>query len=223
MSNWRTGSNLLFTGYQISGYFHVAALGDSFTTIANSWDEKLNARVQANIVDNGVAGDLLSSANNAGANVEDRYDAEVRDAYAGWVIIIAGVNDVRSAAVGVSPIANMQATANSILAKCQLYGIRLGIATIAPFGGNGAYSPERESYRTTWNSWLISWAASNGVDLYDIATALKDSGDATLLAAAYDFGDGLHPNDAGSTVISDLIYDADNVDLDKRNTYIPVF
>ena len=69
------------------------------------------------------------------------------------------------------------------------------IATITPFMNAEGYDAEHEDIRSTVNDWVRT-SAPNFVD-FDLAIRSQNS--PTQLDKKYDFGDHLHPNDAGQT------------------------
>ena len=62
--------------------------------------------------------------------------------------------------------------------------------------GSFVYTPEKEAARQAVNEFIRTSGEFDGVVDFDAAT--RDPADPTRLQAAYDGGDGLHPNDAGS-------------------------
>ena len=62
-------------------------------------------------------------------------------------------------------------------------------------GGSFVYTPEKEATRQAVNQFIRTSGEFDGVVDFDAAT--RDPADPTRLQAAYDGGDGLHPNDAG--------------------------
>lgn len=186
----------------------VAAVGDSITAGANEWHDKLELSCRATVNDDGVAGDELSEANRVGAtSIEGRYAAAIVGV--DWAIVQGGVNDLLNSGT----IANMQSTASAILAASS--GIRLGFMNIAPFSGYSSWTSAMETDRLAWNSWLETAAADNGVDFYDIASALADPADSSALLSTYDSGDGLHPNEAGAIRIARVVLEQHQYELDQ--------
>jgi len=71
--------------------------------------------------------------------------------------------------------------------------------TLTPMGSSFVYTPEKEAIRQAVNTFIRSSGEFDGVADFDAAT--RDPADPSRLAAAYDGGDGLHPNDAGSAAM----------------------
>lgn len=214
MAVWRKSST--FGKKQKSPLREVVALGDSFTD-NYLWSEKLDILTVAAVENAGYANYVLSTANNA-ASIESKFDERVDDALAGWVIIQAGINDISDTA---DPIANMKVTIEALRVKCVALGVRMDVMNVSPFGNFMAWTSAKETLRNEWNDWLLPWCAANNVIHYDISTALKDDVDATILKAAYDSGDGLHPNAAGAQVMADLVYTQSGTELDSANDFVP--
>lgn len=192
---------------------NIAALGDSITNGEGEWDEQLNALCRARIIDKGVDGNRLSTANNA-ASVEARFDADVDDADMDEVIIPAGINDIK---LDTSPVSNMQNTVAALHAKADGLGIAIAFCNVSPFGGNGAWTAAKEVDRLAYNSWLASYCSTNSLEMYDIDSVLRDPADTKMLLAAYHDGDELHPNFLGATQITNLIYNqsSESLNADK--------
>ncbi len=68
--------------------------------------------------------------------------------------------------------------------------------TLTPVGGSFVYTPEKEAARQAVNEFIRTSGEFDGVVDFDAAT--RDPAEPTRLQAAYDGGDGLHPNDAGN-------------------------
>ncbi|WP_372343477.1 SGNH/GDSL hydrolase family protein [Streptomyces sp. KL116D] len=82
------------------------------------------------------------------------------------------------------------------------HGLQALGATILPFEGDslGFYTPEREAARQALNRWIRTSGAYDGV--VDFDAAVRDPQHPGRLLAAYDSGDGLHPNDAGMAAMA---------------------
>lgn len=211
MANWRISDN--FSDYPTGTPKLVSALGDSITGGLGEWDELLDAKARATVTDKGTGGDTFADANNVGASVENRFTADVITFGADWVIVQAGVNDMISAAVDTDPNPNMEAAAAAMVSAALSNGIRIDFMNTTPFGNHVSYSAQREGYRVAWNAWLLSYCATNNIKHYDIASVLADPTDSTVVLAAYDNGDGLHPNGAGAQAIADLVWLESSYDL----------
>ena len=114
----------------------------------------------------------------------------------GAVHIQIGTNDTGNAV----PLATYQTNMAAMVALIKAKGIPVTIGTIPPRGPASATAPIRSAI-AAYNTWLRLWAPSQGVELAEVHAALADTitGDYT---AAYDSGDGVHPNDLGHQKIA---------------------
>jgi lysophospholipase L1-like esterase len=63
--------------------------------------------------------------------------------------------------------------------------------------------PEKEAKRQAVNNWIRTSGAFDGI--IDFERVLADPTHPTAIAAAYDSGDHLHPNDAGYKAMGEAI------------------
>lgn len=116
------------------------------------------------------------------------------------VVFLEGINDI-----GLG-----NATANQIIdgmkevaARAHEKGLRIFAGTLPPFGGAGYYSEEKELVRQEVNRWILTNEVFDG--MIDFNTALADPQHPEQLLPAYDFGDHLHPSDAGFKALAECI------------------
>jgi lysophospholipase L1-like esterase len=195
----------------------VVAFGDSITDTANTtgnanhrWPDFLARRLAA------VSGDTLSVVNaGLGGNrvLADRPGQPYygvagvkrfeRDALGQSgvraVILLEGINDIGYSASSADIIAGYrQLIAAAHAAHTPIYG-----ATLTPMGGSGIDSPDHQRTWREVNNWIRTSHAFDGV--IDFAAATADPNDPTRMLAAYDSGDHLHPNDAGTRAMADAV------------------
>lgn len=197
----------------------VVALGDSITDGYGSttdqnhrWPDFLAVRLaQAHraiaIVDAGISGNrILHDLPEAeyGPSALARFDRDVLSvAGARTVILLESINDIGIA--GSNALAEQATSAadiivglKQIIARAHAHGLRVLGGTLTPFAGTtfpGYYSAEGESKRQAVNRWIRDGHEFDGV--VDFDSALRDPAQLDHLAAAFDSGDHLHPNDAG--------------------------
>jgi len=85
-------------------------------------------------------------------------------------------------------------------------GLSVYLATQQPNGSAttpNVYTPENEAKRQAVNRWIRTTREIDGVVDYDLA--LRDPANPVQLRPAYDFGDGIHPNDAGHEALARAI------------------
>ncbi|WP_181787491.1 SGNH/GDSL hydrolase family protein, partial [Streptomyces phytophilus] len=118
------------------------------------------------------------------------------------VVVLLGINDLGHP--GRDAPRDEEVTAaelisghRSLIRQAHARGLRIHGATVLPVEGDdlGFYTPEREEVRQTVNDWIRTAGEYDGTVDFDAAT--RDPAHPSRLLAAYDSGDGLHPNDAG--------------------------
>ncbi|WP_103338516.1 SGNH/GDSL hydrolase family protein [Amycolatopsis sp. CA-126428] len=195
----------------------VVAFGDSITDTANTtgnanhrWPDFLSRRLDAvrgptlSVVNAGLGGNRLLADRPgqpyygvAGVNRLDR-DVFEQTGVRG-MILLEGINDIGYNAVAPDIIAGYR----QVVRSAHAHGVRIYGATLTPMGGSFMDTPEQ---RQTWldvNAWIRTGGAFDGVLDFAAATASKvDSG---TLNPAYDSGDHLHPNDAGTRAMADAV------------------
>jgi lysophospholipase L1-like esterase len=119
------------------------------------------------------------------------------------VILLESINDIGQP--GNADLPEQAVTAEDIIVgmrqiveRADAHGIKVFGATLTPFGGASApgyYTPEGEEKRQAVNRWIREGGAFDGV--IDFDAVLRDRANPDHLAAQYDVGDHVHPNDAG--------------------------
>jgi lysophospholipase L1-like esterase len=155
-----------------------------------------------------------------------RFDRDVL-ALAGvrYVILMEGVNDLDSIGLKVNgkEVDNPMLAASAediisgyqqIIARAHTHGIKIIGTTIMPYEGEGmesngrvtlenAYSTAKENMRELINRWVLGSRAFDGV--IDFDSVVRDPTRPTQLLPAYDSGDHIHPNDAGTAAMASSI------------------
>ncbi|MFE3618503.1 GDSL-type esterase/lipase family protein, partial [Streptomyces anulatus] len=129
----------------------------------------------------------------------------------GTAIVLIGINDIGlSGSAGPDGVvypqvstAQLIAGYRELIAQARTDGVYIVGATIPPFAGSTYFSPEKERLRTEVNTWIRESDAFDKV--VDLEQALTEPGDRTRLAAAFDSGDHLHPNDSGYRAMAVVI------------------
>jgi lysophospholipase L1-like esterase len=195
----------------------VVALGDSITdtsaTTGNTnhrWPDFLARRLDAvhgptlSVVNAGLGGNRVLLPRDGepfyGVPALDRLE---RDVYAQTgvrtVILLEGVNDIGFDATAPDLIAGLR----EIAARTHAAGLRIIGGTITPFGGSFIESPARNQTWAAVNDWIRTSGAFDAV--VDFAAATAAPGNPMALNPAYDSGDHLHPNDAGTEAMANAI------------------
>jgi lysophospholipase L1-like esterase len=144
---------------------------------------------------------LVQLGRNAAARLPDSLFAQNHPR---TVLLDLGINDIwisdDSSAAIISSIRRIATDAHE-------HGIRIVVGTLGPFQNfdtpDQIWTPEKEANRQAVNAYLRTTHDVNGV--VDFDSVLRDPNNPAALVAKYDSGDGIHPNDAGSQAMADLI------------------
>ena len=140
-----------------------------------------------------VAGAVYSVEAGVAGERSDQILARVDSVIAEGVhglTLMAGTNDAEQSI----PVATYMANMEAIAVKARAAGIPLVVGLVPPKDTN-------VDLVTAYNLALREWAARSGIRLADTHAPLVDKTDGTL-AAAYDSGDGIHPNTEGHRLIA---------------------
>lgn len=200
----------------------IVALGDSITDGANGtrdadrrWPDLLAARLQAAgltsvaVANAGISGNrILKPKPGLGVAALARFDRDVL-AVPGVtdVIVLEGVNDFGMGWRDHDPQpptpADLIAGYRQMIVRAHAAGLKIRLATILPYKDANYWSDQGEATRQAVNAWIRSNTEADGV--IDFDAVMRDPAEPLKLAAAYDSGDHLHPNDAGFRAMADAI------------------
>lgn len=202
----------------------IVALGDSITdgnrpshTALRSWPDRLAQRLTERkeswpfaVVNAGIAGNRVL-ADGMGRAALTRLDRDaLRIDGVTHLLVLEGTNDIAMAGTsvfGANPplrAEDLIGGYRQILARAHARAIKVIFGTILPTGGSPTHSsPEREALRQAVNRWIRTSGEADGV--IDFDAALRDPADPQRLRAAFDSGDHLHPNEAGSRAMGDAV------------------
>ncbi|MER5479969.1 SGNH/GDSL hydrolase family protein [Streptomyces sp. NPDC002734] len=199
----------------------LVALGDSLTdgvgTTPDSnsrWPDRLADRIAAlpprhrlGVLNAGISGNRILN-DRSGPGALKRFDADVlRRSGVRTVIVLEGINDVMTDAAGEDGIKAFKKAYRSMAKKAHAKGIRVVGATLTPYRGHFAYTPQREALRRQINRFIRKEAPFDAV--VDFDAAVRDPKQPDRIRSAFDPGDHLHFNDAGMKAL------ARAVDLDQ--------
>jgi lysophospholipase L1-like esterase len=196
----------------------VVAFGDSITDgpsstldADNRYPDELAERLVAagrplGVLNTGIASNrVLSDSPCFGERATARFQRDVLDRpQVHSVIVLEGINDIGAseANFGACFLPNPQITADelidgyrALIRAAHAHGIRAIGATLTPIKGSFFDTERAEAVRDAVNHWIRTGGEYDAV--VDFDRALADPADPDRLRAAYDSGDGLHPNDAG--------------------------
>lgn len=182
-----------------------ASLGDSISTEpygsdTRSWNRRAG---EVYLEPDGRQILVAGVGGNTFALLLARLQSDVVDQQITDCVVLCGVNDI----VTNRTLLEMQTDATAVYDALKTAGIRVIACTILPFKGAASWSAPREVIRDGFNAWLL--AGRPDVDLVvDTAAHLRSPVDEESLAPAYDSGDFVHPSDAGSDALADVIMQA---------------
>jgi lysophospholipase L1-like esterase len=181
----------------MSRHRHVLAVGDSFANDQTDWPTQFYSASGIATTGRGWAGGSLASVICANADAE----IEANPGKYSTLIIQGGINDITGS---VDP-ATTRAAVIALVNKCR--GLRMAVimCNVAPWGNASVWDSTKQTNTIAHNDWLAAGGAGADVVVVDIYAALGTPGDPTELLAAYDSGDGLHPNAAGMLVLAQTI------------------
>lgn len=191
--------------------FNGAALGDSTVASYTPGAGVPVASLLRSAIDS--RNSAFKSLAIGGATIDDQaaqWAAFTEKADLRWIVIQVGLNDIDPAEAAGPAIARLQDLVDDVNAS-KPAGAKVYIATMIPCYARmvtryGAGAPADASY-AKWQAMNEAIAGLGGSPITDVDgritahTPLMDDGSGNL-AAAYDTGDGIHPNNAGRQVIA---------------------
>lgn len=180
---------------------HIVWIGDSITRGNNSsptfptnelyriYGQQLSKSVQCGAYAGGTV-----------ANMRATWNA-VRGFGYGSLVFLGGVNSLAGGMTATAIWADYEAVLND--AKAQ--GLNVTPVTVLPWGLNSLWTPAKQTETLALNALIQAWCVANGETCVDAYTAFGQPGTPQNLAAAYDVGDGVHPNAAGSALLASLV------------------
>lgn len=200
----------------------IVTLGDSITDGANGtrdadrrWPDLLAQRLQTAglttvaVANAGISGNrILKPKPGLGVAALARFDRDVLAVPGATdVIVLEGVNDFGMAWRDRDPQpptpADLIAGYRQMITRAHAAGLKIRLATILPYKDANYWSEQGETTRQALNAWIRTNQEADGV--IDFDAVMRDPADPLKLAAAYDSGDHLHPNDAGFRAMADAI------------------
>ena len=179
---------------------YLGCIGDSMSNGDTDWPGKFNGIAGGD----GAAINPITWAvggNGVGA-IDAQYDTNIPGKGYSLLGYLGGVNDIINGASAAATFA----TTSGTIAKARTEGLNVILFTLAPFGNSPSSDSNEQAQLELLNDSLRGLASGDsGIYLVDSYELLRDG---INLAAAYDSGDGLHPNQAGSQVLAQAAYDA---------------
>jgi lysophospholipase L1-like esterase len=206
----------------------IVTFGDSITDGTRSsvdanarWPDVFARRLKAAgfavaVLNQGIAGNRVLS-DGAGVSALARFERDVlSQPGVSHVVIFLGINDIGFPGTAIEP-GGIVRTADEIIAgykqlieRAHLRSIKVIGSPLTPFenalsGGpnQGYFTPDKEAKRLAVNNWIRTSGAFDGLIEFDRVVA--DPAHPSAIAAAYDSGDHLHPNDAGYKAMGEAV------------------
>ncbi|MER6439867.1 SGNH/GDSL hydrolase family protein [Streptomyces sp. NPDC001185] len=201
----------------------VALFGDSVTDGFGStpgadrrWSDALAERTGRSVLNAGIGGNLLL---NDSAWYGEKGIARLRrdvleQPGVRTLVVLHGLNDIGfSEATGqptyrpapVLAADDLVAGHRELIRQARGRGLRVIGATLLPFAGSDHWGERAARVSHEVNDWIRGSGEWDAV--VDLHRALTGPADPDRLRGAYDFGDHLHPNDAGIAVMADEVAD----------------
>ncbi len=192
----------------------VIALGDSITAGSqstpdtnNRWPNHLARRLLAQnirmgVLNAGISGNRLLSDGNS-QSVLARFDRDVAaQSGATHLVVLVGINDITNRQ-DPATIDDLIAGHRQIVARARARGLKVYAATLTPFEGANAFTPEGDATRRGFNQWLRTSREYDGV--FDFEAAVRDPAQPTKMLRKYAASDNLHPNDTGYEALANSL------------------
>ncbi|WP_221347734.1 GDSL-type esterase/lipase family protein [Streptomyces beigongshangae] len=201
----------------------VALFGDSVTDGFGStpgadrrWSDALAARTGRPVLNAGIGGNLLLNDSAwYGEKGLHRLERDVLDlAGVDTVVVLLGLNDIGFSEAPAEPTYRpaphvgadeLIAGHRELIRRARARGVRVVGATLPPFGGSDHWGERAAEVSRAFDDWVRRAGEYDAV--VDLHRALGRPGDPDVLLPAYDFGDHLHPNDAGYEVMAGAVAD----------------
>lgn len=203
----------------------VALFGDSITDGFGStpgsdrrWSDALAERTGRPVLNAGIGGNLLLNDSAwYGERGVRRLRRDVLDRPGvDTLVVLLGLNDIGFSETDEQPTykpapvveaEELIAGHRELIRQGRAAGLRMIGATLLPFGGSDHWGEHAAKVSHELNEWIRGAGEHTGEydAVVDLNRALADPEDPDRLHPSYDFGDHLHPNDAGYEVMAEVV------------------
>ena len=127
---------------------------------------------------------------------------------ANYLIVLESINDIGrlqhpSAPQDIVTTEQIEQGLKQIADAAHEHGMKVYGATLTPYGGSDYYFDKGEQVREAVNNWIRTSGTFDAVLDFDRIT--RDPANPNRFNPEYDFGDHIHPNDAGYKAMADSI------------------
>ncbi|MDN3029564.1 SGNH/GDSL hydrolase family protein [Streptomyces sp. S.PB5] len=199
----------------------IALFGDSITDGFGStagadrrWSDALAALTGRPVLNAGIGGNLL--LNDSAWYGEKGVHRLRRDVLerpgVDTLVVLLGLNDIGFSETDEQPTykpapvvetAELIAGHREVIRRSRAAGLRVIGSTLLPFGGSDHWGEHAAKVSHELNEWIRCSGEHDTV--VDLNRVLADPQDPDRLHPSYDFGDHLHPNDAGYAVMAEAV------------------
>ncbi|MFJ8197658.1 SGNH/GDSL hydrolase family protein [Streptomyces sp. NPDC096152] len=199
----------------------IALFGDSLTDGFGStpgadrrWPDALARRTGRPVLNAGIGGNLL--LNDSAWYGEKGVRRLARDVLAhpgvDTLVVLLGLNDIGFSETGEQPTYKPAPVVEAaelidghleLIRQARRAGLRVIGATLLPFAGSDHWGEHAAKVSHELDEWIRCSGEYDAV--VDLNRVLADPEDPDRLHPAYDFGDHLHPDDAGYAVMAEAV------------------
>ncbi len=199
----------------------IALFGDSITDGFGStpdanrrWSDALAERTGRPVLGAGIGGNLL--LNDSAWYGQSGVGRLRRDVLGhrgvDTLVVLLGLNDIGFSETDEQPTykpapvveaGELIAGHRELIRQARAAGLRVIGATLLPFGGSDHWGEHAAKVSHELNEWIRCSGEYDAV--VDLNRVLADPADPDRLHPSYDFGDHLHPNDAGYEVMAEAV------------------
>lgn len=121
------------------------------------------------------------------------------------VVLLGGINDLRVGTANATIYPTWKAIVDAVLAEgCRFVGLN----TLQMKNYAAAWTQGKEDQRALYNAAIQSYLTGRAnCTFIDVSTPFADGADAYKMAAALQTGDDLHPNQAGTYLLAQMVRD----------------
>ena len=177
----------------------IGVMGDSISFASGGvteWPDVMRPLLGANyvVIDEAVSGARVSTAKTS------QWTNRLKQQGLAALVLFIGRNDIDDNVAATTVLSDLAFVASEATAA----GIKVMTVSALPSGNEAGWTAGKQTQMDALNAGLIS-AASGCRSHLDVYAAFEQSAGSDTLAAIYDSGDGLHPNQAGQDALQAAI------------------